>query len=275
MRILLISDIHSNIVALDAVIAHASHGSGYSAVWALGDIVGYGPSPNECIERLASIGAVMISGNHDVVCSGNAGVDTLSGPAGPAAAWTRAHLTPTSITALASLPSTRIEGDFTLVHGSPKDPEREYLLTAEQAAASLPLLVTRHCLMGHSHRQLLFRFNDSGAEVPSGFVADADIQLGDDRVFINPGSVGQSRDGDWRAAYAILDTAADTISFHRCEYDRAVVAGSMRRAGLPGVLINRMMTGRRRTQSERVRRIITGQAAWSRIGRVAAKVLRR
>ena len=275
MRILLVSDIHSNIVALDAVLAHASRGHGYSAMWVLGDIVGYGPAPNECVERLASVGAEAISGNHDLACSGVVGLETLSGPASTAAAWTRRQLTPGNVEKLASLPATRAVGEFTLVHGSPRDPAREYLLTAEQAAASMSALATRHCLMGHSHRQLLFRFNSSGTEVPSGFAVDAAIEIGQDRVFINPGSVGQSRDGDWRTAYALLDTERFTVSFHRCEYDRARVAEQMRSAGLPGVLINRMMTGRRRTGSERMRRVLTGQTAWSRFVRLAAKVRHR
>lgn len=272
MRVLLISDIHSNIVALDAVLAHARQGSGYSKIWVLGDVVGYGLSPNECIERLAGIDAEIVSGNHDLVCSGQAGLDTLHGPAGVAAAWTRTRLTPESLDKLAALPLSRIHGDFTLVHGSPREPAWEYLLTAEQAADSLPHLNTLHCHMGHSHRQLLFRFNNAGEPIASEFSTEKTIPLRQDRVFINPGSVGQSRDGDPRSAYAILDTDASTVSFHRCEYDRAQVAEEMRRIGMPGVLINRLMTGRRRTSSERLRRIVTGEAILARIQRVLTKI---
>lgn len=274
MRVLVISDIHSNLVALDAVIADAAERSGFSQVWVLGDTVGYGPSPVECVERLTAIGAIAVAGNHDLVCSGVTGMDSLSGPARVAAEWTVRQLDGAARTCLRSLPPTRRMGDFTLVHGSPREPAWEYVLTTGDVKASLPHVYTRHCLLGHSHRQLLFEIRPGGQVSARRFRPGISVPIKDGRFFINPGSVGQPRDGDPRAAYAMLDTDQQHVSFHRVEYDITLVAGLMKQAGLPGALITRIKTGRVRTRSERLWRVLTGKTAmyrarslWSRLNR--------
>lgn len=264
MRILLISDIHANLEALDAVVADAEHRAGFSQVWTLGDIVGYGPSPVECAERLMAIGAIAVAGNHDLVCCGHTPVSTLSGPAMTSAKWTITQLDITTRRFLASLPPARITGDFTLVHGSPGEPAWEYILSPRNVESSLSYLTTRHCLMGHSHRQLLFKVNAEMRVSTHDFEMGVESSIADARFFINPGSVGQPRDGDWRAAYAILDTSEQSVAFHRVEYDISAVETRMKRAGLPGVLIGRMKAGRARTSSERRRRLLTGKAVLSR-----------
>jgi diadenosine tetraphosphatase ApaH/serine/threonine PP2A family protein phosphatase len=240
MRIAVLSDIHSNLVALDAVLAHAGT---VDAVWQLGDVVGYGPDPDGVVARLAEIGAVGVLGNHDAAALGGPEIDWFNPDARSAVAWTRDTIADATRTWLAALPPVAEIDGVTLVHGSPRDPLREYVTDGGAAAENLAELPTRLGWHGHTH-------------VPVAWLADSDrvtawapglsltLDVGGRRALLNPGSVGQPRDGDPRASYAILDPEADAITWHRVAYDIAAVQDAMRVVGLPTRLIERLAYGR-------------------------------
>ena len=241
MRTLIVSDIHSNVVALDAVLAHAREDGPIERVWCLGDVVGYGPEPMACIERLWDLGATVISGNHDAVAVGRIDLAAFNGPAAEAARWNGAQLSAEARRYLSALPETVVEAPFTLVHGTPRDPLWEYLTGGAQAEQAWGAISTPHVIVGHSH----FQFTCSrsrGVEQagPSGRV----VRLDGDRLAANPGSVGQPRDGDPRAAYAVFDDEAATLALRRTRYDVAATQRAMIDAGLPLPLIERLAVGR-------------------------------
>ncbi|NJN19097.1 MAG: metallophosphoesterase family protein [Oscillochloris sp.] len=244
MRILIISDIHSNLAAIEAVFIAAGS---YDALWCLGDTIGYGPRPNECITLMRDREAVAITGNHDLACLGKIDLHDFNPDARQANIWNGEQLSPENRAWLEELkPNRDIDGRFTMAHGSPRQPIWEYLLMHDQAMANFELFNQQVCLIGHSHVQMGFRLNHAG-ERCERFLADngQTIDLTDRHVryFINPGSVGQPRDKDPRAAYAILDTAAATIRYHRIAYDITRTQREMTEAGLPVALIRRLEYG--------------------------------
>ena len=241
MRILIVSDIHSNIVALDAVLEAAREEDSVDEVWCLGDIVGYGPAPMECLERLWELGTLCIQGNHDAAATGEIDFSDFNPIAAEAARWTQQQLSKEARAYLAGLPQTTIESSFTLVHGSPRDPLWEYVTGYSQAIESWERVETSDVLVGHSH----FQFSceaDRGLEQPSadGLI----VPLGTARVVINPGSVGQPRDRDPRAAYAIYDDEARHIGLYRTWYNINSTQRAMSEVGLPEPLISRLSAGR-------------------------------
>ena len=241
MRTLIVSDIHSNVVALDAVLADAREDGPIERVWCLGDVVGYGPEPMACIERLWELDAVVISGNHDAVAVGRIDLKEFNGPAAEAARWNGAQLSAEARRYLGALPETVVEAPFTLVHGTPRDPLWEYLTSGDQAEQAWGAIPTPHVIVGHSH----FQFTCSrsrGVEQagPGGRV----VRLDGDRLAANPGSVGQPRDGDPRAAYAVFDDRVATLALRRTPYDIAATQAAMIDAGLPLPLIERLAVGR-------------------------------
>ena len=239
MRIAVLSDIHSNLVALEAVLAHVGTVDG---VWVLGDVVGYGPDPDAVVARLASIGAVGVRGNHDAAALGGDQIDSFNADARAAMEWTRRRISPTTLAWLGDLPERREEDEITLVHGSPRDPTWEYVTSERVARAGVAALTTRHGLHGHTH-------------VPIAWLGDGDLLRGeapDDgdtvsfetrRALLNPGSVGQPRDGDPRASYLTIDPDARSATWHRVPYDIEAVATAMRAAGLPTRLAERLYHG--------------------------------
>ena len=239
MRVAVLSDIHSNIVALDAVLAHMGE---VDAIWHLGDVVGYGPEPDAVVARLAERDATGVRGNHDAAALGGREIEWFNAEARTAAEWTSATIAPTTRAWLGDLPERRVIEDLTLVHGSPRDPLREYITDSLTASANLDALDTRHGLHGHTHvpvawvateeRIVLIQPNDGSR-----------IELEPNRLLLNPGSVGQPRDGDPRAAYLLLDTDARTVSWHRVEYDVEPVRRAIRAAGLPTRLGDRLVVG--------------------------------
>lgn len=242
MRILIVSDIHSNLVALEAVLANAGK---YDALWCLGDTVGYGSAPNECAEAMKEHAAVVVSGNHDLACIDKVDLDDFNPDARRANLWNGKQLTKDNRAWLAELSAIqRIDERFTAVHASPREPIWEYLLTPEQAIANFSYFETQICFMGHSHVQLSFRFdgkNRCERSLPShGEVLRLENK---ERYFINPGSVGQPRDYDPRAAYAILDTTVNTVGFYRVEYDINATQQQMREVDLPVALVRRLTFG--------------------------------
>jgi diadenosine tetraphosphatase ApaH/serine/threonine PP2A family protein phosphatase len=242
MRILLISDIHANFTALEAVLAAAGS---YDALWCLGDTIGYGPEPNECATAMFGRADIAISGNHDLACIGELDLDDFNPDARAANIWNREQLKPEYVDWLKGLaPMQRIDDRFTIAHASPREPVWEYLMSPEQAMTNAPFFDTQVCLIGHSHVQLGFRLTSNGQceRFLSSEVAIVDLNT-EDRFFLNPGSVGQPRDYDSRAAYALLDTDAGTVRFHRVEYDISKTQQKMYAANLPIALIRRLEFG--------------------------------
>jgi predicted phosphodiesterase len=242
MRIIIISDIHSNYVALETILAVAGS---YDQLWNLGDTIGYGPRPNECVAAMEHA-SVMIAGNHDLACLGKVDLSDFNPDARTANIWNGNQLEPDYRTLLEALPPERnVNEQFRVVHGSPREPVWEYLLTAEQARENFVLFDNQVCFMGHSHVPLIFRSQaDDYCDGPLLPAAGDMIELEPDtRYFINPGSVGQPRDQDPRAAYAVLDTETGTVRFNRVEYDIAETQRQMRDAQLPNALIRRLEYG--------------------------------
>ena len=243
MRVLILTDIHANLEALESVLADAS--GHYDQIWNLGDTVGYGPNPVECLERMNPIAAVQLAGNHDLACAGAASTANFNPIAQAAANWTAERLSPEVRAELAARPS-RVDLDgITLAHGSPRDPVWEYVLDPVSATANMLHVEGDLCFVGHSHVAMLaiIRPGDKNASIfPLAEGETVDVQLG--RLLVNPGSVGQPRDGDPRAAYALLDTDRQTVVGRRIAYDVSTTQAKMKEAGLPERLATRLSSGR-------------------------------
>lgn len=242
MRILLISDIHANLPALVAVLESAP---AYDHIWCLGDLVGYGPHPNQCIEKLRNLDALCLAGNHDWAALGKLDLGDFNPDARRAAEWTQRELSGANRDYLDGLEGrTGPEGQpFTLVHGSPRLPIWEYILTPQVAAANLEHFETTYCLFGHTHLPMSFLQLDGRRVAGRELVEGDPVRLGSGRQYLNPGSVGQPRDGDPRAAYAILDMEELTVMPCRVAYDIATTQADMTRAKLPPRLIARLIHG--------------------------------
>lgn len=241
MRVLVVSDIHSNLVALDAVLAAAGD---VDAVWSLGDVVGYGPRPNECIDRLRERNAVSIPGNHDWGVLGKADLTMFNPDARQANLWNRAQLRPSSRAYLEALEETRVEGAFTLAHGSPRAPIWEYLFDSQVAKKSFAHFHTDVCLVGHTHIPAIFYLPPDADRCTTDQPPEEEpFSLEEGRYIINPGSVGQPRDGDARAACLLIDTEALTFEHRRVPYDIEETQRAMRQAELPYRLSARLEMG--------------------------------
>lgn len=239
MRIAVLSDIHANLPALDAVLADAG---AVDAVWHLGDVVGYGPDPDGVVARLRSIGAQGVRGNHDAAACGGSEIDWFNPDARRAMEWTRSAVAPETVEWLAALPERRVLDGVDLVHGSPREPIWEYVTTSDVALANLALLETPIGLHGHTHMPVAWVQDGGRVELvrPS---SQASLELRGRRALVNPGSVGQPRDGDPRASYLILDPQAGTVQWHRVGYDIDAIQAAMRDVGLPGSLSARLAVG--------------------------------
>jgi len=242
MRIAVLSDIHANLPALDAVLADAGPVDG---IWHLGDVVGYGPDPDGVVGRLRDAGAQGVRGNHDAAAIGGSEIDWFNPDARRAMEWTRSAISQASVDWLSDQPERRSLEGCELVHGSFREPLWEYVTSPAIARDSLNLLRERIGLHGHTHMPIAFRERDQGREgIEQVSPRDgSSLSLEGMRALVNPGSVGQPRDGDPRASYLILDPARGSMSWHRVEYDIAAVQAAMRRAGLPGFLVSRLSVG--------------------------------
>ena len=251
MRILLVSDIHANLEALDATLAAAPS---FDMVVNLGDIVGYGASPNDVTARARDLGKIFVRGNHDKAATGVMDIDDFNPMAASAAIWTRNQLTPENLEWLRALPRGPVSlPDFPqvqLVHGSPHD-EDEYVVSLGDALAPLITLSTPLTFFGHTHLQGGFFVSDSSADglrpeyQTVGQAESVALQLKPGaRYLINPGSVGQPRDGDWRAAFAVFDTDAQLVHFHRTPYNLKAAQDRIFAAKLPPRLATRLAAGR-------------------------------
>lgn len=244
MQVLILSDIHANLTALEAVLEDAA--GSYEGVWCLGDTVGYGPWPDECVARIRDLGATAVIGNHDWAALGRMDVDDFNPEARRAVLWTAEHLSEENKKWLAGLPSEPVEAQgYTLTHGSPRDPIWEYVLYPAVAVANLDHFKTPYCLVGHTHVPALHLVAPGEVKIamsaPKYGTQMALSEAG--RGIINPGSVGQPRDNDRRAAYALLDTEKGMWGPRRVEYNIEKTQRKMRQEGLPDRLINRLAYG--------------------------------
>ena len=241
MRVAVVSDIHSNLHALEAVLA-AIDQEAPDELWCLGDLVGYGPRPNECCAAIAERADICLAGNHDLAVRGTLDLEDFHGEAGLAATWTRGVLEPEWKELLDRLEPEGSAHGVALYHGSARDPVWEYVLSDDAALATLELTNAPLVLVGHSHVAL--QVVQSGDELEGGIARNGtELELGGVRALLNPGSVGQPRDGDPKAAYLLLDLAAQRASFRRVEYDIEQTRREMRNAGLPEMLAGRLSLG--------------------------------
>ena len=239
VRIAVLSDIHANLVALDSVLAAIG---AVDAVWQLGDVVGYGPEPDGVVARLRERNAIGVRGNHDAAAVGGSEIDYFNADARRAMEWTRKAIGSDTRAWLAALPERRSEGDFSLVHGSPRDPTWEYMTSAAVARRNLEVLQTTYCLHGHTHLPSVFR-DDGGRIGMLRPAAGSSLVLDGRPVMANPGSVGQPRDGDPRASCLVLDLERAELTWHRVPYDIAATQAAMRRLKLPDRLVERLDHG--------------------------------
>jgi len=232
MRILVISDLHANLTALEAVLADAGS---VDATWCLGDVVGYGPDPNEVVERLRDLPDLScILGNHDVAVLGQMDYAVFNTEARKSLLWQKKNVTPANLFYLENLPqNTLVRDNVTLAHGSPRDPVWEYILNTLVARLNFEAFITPYCFVGHSHIQCMFYMDLDRDRVSLDVPRPGQTLQLTPRAILNPGSVGQPRDRDPRSSYAIYDSEAFTWEPRRVEYDVAAVQKRIRAAGLP------------------------------------------
>jgi predicted phosphodiesterase len=244
MRVAVLSDIHANIRALDAILAEVGS---VDAVWHLGDVVGYGPEPDAVVDRLRERGAIGVRGNHDLAATGDDVIRDFNVDARAAMEWTRRAIAPATRDWLAGLPMRLTVGSYSLVHGSPRDPTWEYIVTESVAAANLAVLPTPHGLFGHTHLPIAYvvpRNGSAGDEVEALTAQPGTtLALAGRRALINPGSVGQPRDGDPRASALVLDVTSHVVTWVRADYDVEATQRAMRASKLPPRGIARLSFG--------------------------------
>ena len=242
MRIAVLSDIHANLPAFEAVLG-AIDAAGVEETWCLGDLVGYGAEPDGCADLARERCAICLVGNHDLAVLGALDVNAFSEAAATAVAWTRGQVDARTTEWLRGLEPAGEREQIGIFHASPRDPVWEYVLSAEQADACLDAQEQRIALVGHSHVSLFF-VRAEGEEIRGAQASDDTLlDLGAGRWLVNPGSVGQPRDGDPRAAWLELDTGEATARFHRVPYDVERAAAAIVAAGLPRRLAERLKVG--------------------------------
>ncbi|MFZ4813439.1 MAG: metallophosphoesterase family protein [Phototrophicaceae bacterium] len=241
MRVLIISDIHANLTAFQTVLEDAKDAWDY--VWCLGDVVGYGPDPNESVDLLRSLPHLCLAGNHDWAALNRLDIRTFNPDARKAVQWTQDTLRPDVVKYLEALPVTFVIDNYTLAHGSPREPVWEYILEPLIAGLNFSHFKTDYCLVGHTHQPVIYV--QEGSEVPKAMspTYGRPRLLNGKRQIINPGSVGQPRDANPKAAYALLDLETNSFEHRRVAYDIAAVQERMRRVDMPDRLISRLEHG--------------------------------
>lgn len=250
MHVAVFSDIHANLPALEAVLADIAE-TGAEEIWCLGDVVGYGAQPDECTSLVRERCDTCLVGNHDLAALGELDTSTFSSAASAAVEWTREHASAETMEFLSALSPADTTRPAALYHASPRDPVWEYVLWPDQAAECLAVQERRVSLIGHSHVALFFTIPgwdqvQSGVEEARGWQAGAGtrLEISEGRWLINPGSVGQPRDGDPRAAWLELDTEAWEATYHRIGYDIDRAAAAIAATDLPAHLAKRLFVGR-------------------------------
>lgn len=241
MRVLILSDIHANLSAFQAVLADAQ--GQWDIIWCLGDLVGYGPDPNECVALLREHDHISLSGNHDWAVLGKLDIQNFNREAQIAIRWTRQAISSETHNYLNALPPSLVHPPFTLAHASPRQPVWEYILDAYVAAINFDHFETPYCLVGHTHVPVIFAEAEDYHVTLQKPEYDVPRFLQEQRLIINPGSVGQPRDSDPRAAYSLLDTEQKSWLHKRVEYPVAVTQEKMREYGIPSRLIRRLEFG--------------------------------
>jgi predicted phosphodiesterase len=242
MRIAVLSDIHGNRQALESVLEEVD-AAGVEAVWCLGDVVGYGADPDACSEMVRASCDLSLVGNHDLAVRGDIPIDEFSRGAAVAAAWTREVIDPDHLEWLRGLEPQLLDRDVGLYHASPRDPVWEYVLSTLLADLCLDMQRHRVCLVGHSHVALSFQRQEGETATGEVRPADSRLDLADGQWLLNPGSVGQPRDGDPRAAWMVLDTGTWAAEYRRTPYDVAGAGAAIRAARLPNSLAERLEYG--------------------------------
>jgi predicted phosphodiesterase len=242
MKVAVISDIHANRHAFEATL-EAVAASDAAELWCLGDLVGYGAEPDACVELARDHAAVCLAGNHDMAVTGELPLDEFSRGASIAAQWTREVIAPENLEFLASLRPQGEEGEIGLYHASPRDPVWEYVLSALLAELCFDSQEHRISLIGHSHVALSFVRRDGELATGEPRRAGTRLEIGEGEWLLNPGSVGQPRDGDPRASWLLLDLDGMDASYHRSDYDIAGAAAAIRAARLPDSLAERLEYG--------------------------------
>ncbi len=242
MRIAIVSDIHGNRQAFEAVLDEVE-ASDCEQIWCLGDLVGYGADPDACVELARQYAAICLAGNHDLGVLGVLPLEQFSRGAALAAQWTRETISARTREFLAALEPEKLDEEVGLYHASPRDPVWEYVLSPLQADLCLDVQPHRVCLIGHSHVALSFSRRDGEAATGETRDADEELDLEDSEWLINPGSVGQPRDGDPRSAWLELDFGRRAAVYRRVEYDIAGAAAAIRAAHLPDSLAERLAYG--------------------------------
>ncbi len=242
MLVAVLSDIHANLQAFDAVLAD-THALPVDETWCLGDVVGYGGDPNACVALAVAHCDVLLAGNHDLAAVGKLDVEDFSPRARESARWTGSVLDDASRAVLEPLPSAAERSGIGLYHGSPRHPVWEYVITEALADLCLDAAGQRVCAVGHSH--VACAFGRAGGDRATGEVCAVGdrIATADGEWLVNPGSVGQPRDGDPRAAWMTLDTASGEVAWHRSAYDVTGAQDAIRAAGLPESLADRLQYG--------------------------------
>lgn len=242
VRIAVVSDIHGNRQAFEAVLDEIAESS-CEEMWCLGDLVGYGADPDACVAMAREHAAICLAGNHDLGVRGTLPLEEFSRGAAIAAEWTQQTIIPRTQAYLEELEPVWLEEEVGLYHASPRDPVWEYVLSPLQAELCLDVQSHRVCLIGHSHVALSFCRNEGSPATGQTRRAGEKLDLAEGEWLVNPGSVGQPRDGDPRAAWLELDTAAWRAIFRRTEYDILAAAASIRAARLPASLAERLAYG--------------------------------
>ena len=244
LKALIVSDVHSNFEAFSSVIDDASTQGEFDEVWSLGDLVGYGPDPGAVIELLRGFTHRGVAGNHDLASVGLLDLEAFNPYAEAANRWTSGVLSGEEREYLSSLPLRLEVGEFTFAHGSPRDPVWEYVVSIRSAMDNFNHFDTLRCLVGHSHIPFICRLDAQRGAVFIAPKYGVPYPLGEERLIVNPGGVGQPRDGDPRAAYAIYDSEQETVTHYRIRYDIPATQKKMRTRGLPEYLVERLTYGR-------------------------------
>jgi len=242
MKVAIISDIHGNRHAFEAVLDSIADAS-VAEVWCLGDLVGYGADPDACVDLARENTDVCLAGNHDLAVLGKIPLDDFSPGAALAVQWTQDVLAPENREFLATLRPSGARADVGLYHGSPRDEVWEYVLSVLLAELCLDRARHRLNLLGHAHVALSFERHEGRPATGETRRADSELDLGDGEWLLNPGSVGQPRDGDPRAAWLLLDLDSQTARYRRCAYDIPAAASAIRAARLPDSLAERLEYG--------------------------------